>query len=261
MTRALSQTDHIFSFGLPFNLGPGALAFLAFCILGAAFIRGYSGFGFSALVVSASALVTNPLNFVPVVMLLAVAATIGQAPAAWPNADKRLLGLMLAGACIAMPVSVWGLASLDVDMLRLVISVWVLVMCAALLTGWSIRRQVGNGGRVAAGMVSGLANGAAVGGLPIALFLAAQNIAATVFRATMIFYLCAIDLVALPMLGLNGLISTDTFIAAGLALPLLGLGVWLGGKRFVSTAPENFRRMAISLLAFLALLGLVKSLF
>jgi hypothetical protein len=91
----MSQTDHIFSFGLPFNLGPGALAFLAFCILGAAFIRGYSGFGFSALVVSASALVTNPLNFVPVVMLLEVAATIGQAPAAWPNADKRLLGLML----------------------------------------------------------------------------------------------------------------------------------------------------------------------
>jgi hypothetical protein len=73
-------------------------------------------------------------------------------------------------------MSVWGLASLDVDMLRLVISLWVLVMCAALLTGWSIRRQVGTGGRVAAGMVSGLANGAAVGGLPIALFLAAQNI-------------------------------------------------------------------------------------
>jgi hypothetical protein len=163
------------------------------------------------------------------------------------------------GACIAMPMSVWGLASLDVDMLRLVISLWVLVMCAALLTGWSIRRQVGTGGRVAAGMVSGLANGAAVGGLPIALFLAAQNIPATVFRATMIFYLCAIDLVALPMLGLNGLISTDTFAAAGLSLPLLGLGVWLGGKRFVSTAPENFRRIAISLLAFLALLGLMKS--
>jgi hypothetical protein len=76
----------------------------------------------------------------------------------------------------------------------------------------------------------------------------------------MIFYLCAIDLVALPMLGLNGLISRDTFIAVALALPLLALGVWLGGKRFVSAAPENFRRMAISLLAFLALLGLLKSL-
>jgi uncharacterized membrane protein YfcA len=244
----------------PFELGPGAVAFLALAILAAAFIRGYSGFGFSALVVSASALVTNPLNFVPVVMLLEVAATIGQAPAAWPNASKRLLGLMLMGACVAMPVSIWGLASLDVDLLRLVISLWVLGMCAALLAGWSIRRKVGAAGHVAAGMVSGLANGAAVGGLPVALFLAAQNMPAIAFRATMIFYLCAIDLVALPMLGLNGLISRDTFIAVALALPLLALGVWLGGKRFVSAAPENFRRMAISLLAFLALLGLLKSL-
>jgi uncharacterized membrane protein YfcA len=255
----LSQTGDIIAFGLPFGLGPGAAMFLAFCILGAAFIRGYSGFGFSALVVSASALVTSPLYFVPVVMLLEVAATIGQAPAAWPNANKRLLGLMLLGACIMMPLSVWGLASLDVDVLRMVISLWVLAMCALLLNGWSIRRQVGAPGYVAAGLVSGLANGAAVGGLPVALFLAAQNIPAIVFRATLIFYLCAIDLVALPMLGFNGLITRNTWIAALISLPLLGLGVWLGGRRFISASPENFRRMAISLLAFLAVLGLLKS--
>ena len=234
--------------------------FLALAVLGAAFIRGYSGFGFSALVVSASSLVTSPLYLVPVVMLLEVAATIGQAPAAWPNANGKLLGLMLAGACLIMPLSVWGLASLDIDMLRLVISLWVLAMCGLLLTGWSFKRQVGTPGYLVAGMVSGLANGAAVGGLPVALFLAAQNIPAIVFRATMIFYLCAIDLVALPMLGFNGLITRDTWIAAAASLPLLALGVWLGGRRFVSTSPENFRRMAISLLAFLALLGLVKSL-
>jgi uncharacterized membrane protein YfcA len=233
--------------------------FLAFCVLVAAYIRGYSGFGFSALVVSASALVTNPLYIVPVVMLLEVVATVGQAPAAWPNANRKLLGLMLAGACLIMPLSVWGLASLDIDMLRLVISLWVLAMCGLLLTGWSFKRQVGAPGYLVAGMVSGLANGAAVGGLPVALFLAAQNIPAIVFRATMIFYLCAIDLVALPMLGLSGLITLDTWIAAAACLPMLALGVWLGGKRFVSTSPENFRRMAISLLALLALLGLVKS--
>jgi len=49
-------------------------------------------------------------------------------------------------------------------------------------------------------------------------------------------------------------------IAAALCIPLLGAGVWLGGRKFVSAAPENFRRMAISLLALLAMLGLVKSL-
>ena len=66
----------------PFGMDMLSTVFMAVVILGAAFIRGYSGFGFSALVVSASSLVTSPLYFVPVVMLLEVVATIGQAPAA-----------------------------------------------------------------------------------------------------------------------------------------------------------------------------------
>ena len=35
---------------LPFDMGTGAAAFMAVAVLIAAFVRGYSGFGFSALV-------------------------------------------------------------------------------------------------------------------------------------------------------------------------------------------------------------------
>ncbi len=245
---------------VPFDLTGWSLAWMAFAVLGAAYIRGYSGFGFSALVVSASGLVTNPLNFVPVVMLLEIAATAGQAPAAGKDVNRPLLGWLLLGATIGMPISIAFLSSLDTDLLRTVISIWILLMCAALLSGWSLRKQAGAAGVTGVGVVSGLANAAAIGGLPVALFLTAQNNPARMFRATMIFYLCAVDLVALPMLGYAGVISADTFIAAACCLPLLGAGVWLGGRKFVSAEPENFRRMAIGLLAFLAVLGLLKSL-
>ena len=39
---------------LPFEMGIGAAAFMAVAVLGSAFVRGYSGFGFSALVISAA---------------------------------------------------------------------------------------------------------------------------------------------------------------------------------------------------------------
>ena len=51
---------------MPFDLGPLALVWMA----GPGdlrcwpFVRGYSGFGYSAMVIAASSLVTNPLNFV-----------------------------------------------------------------------------------------------------------------------------------------------------------------------------------------------------
>jgi len=260
MTYRLARATAGLTMTIPFDLSYAALIWMAITVLGAAYIRGYSGFGFSALVVSASTLVTNPLNLVPVVMLMEILATAGQAPAAWRDADKRLLALLLGGAIISMPVAIMFLSSIDTDLLRLIISVWILVMCAALLSGWSLKAKVGNGGTAGVGVVSGLANAAAVGGLPVALFLTAQNLPARVFRATLIFYLCAIDIVALPMLGYAGVVNSGTFVAAAICAPLLALGVWLGGRRFITAAPENFRRMAISLLALLAVLGLAKSL-
>jgi uncharacterized protein len=43
-------------------------------------------------------------------------------------------------------------------------------------------------------------------------------------------------------------------------LPVIGLGIWLGGKHFLRTDPQDFRRFAIGLLALLAGFGLVKAL-
>ncbi|MBI1383865.1 MAG: TSUP family transporter [Rhizobiales bacterium] len=245
---------------MPLGLGEAGAAFLALAVLGAGFVRGYAGFGFSALVVSASAFVTNPLLVVPVVMLLEIAATVGQAPRAWPDLDRRLTLLLLAGAVVALPLAVALLTLLSVDHLRLVISGFILAISLALLMGWTLRRAIGTGGTFGVGLVSGFANAAAVGGLPVALFMTAQAIPARRFRATMIFYLTAIDLAALPMLWLAGVFTRESVVAALLALPLMVLGVTLGGRRFLSTPPESFRRMVIALLAVLAGLGLAKSL-
>ncbi len=247
-------------FAIPFQLGPMAVVFLAVVIFASAFIRGYSGFGFSALVVSGSALITDPLYMVPVVMILEIVATLGQARSTWPDLDRRMLLIMLAGALITMPLSVTILSRLDIDTVRLVLSSFILAMSIALLAGWSLKKRVGAPGMLGAGMASGIANAAAVGGLPIALFLAAQSIPARIFRATMMFYLCAIDIFALPMMVVAGIASTDTVVAAVLALPFLFAGIWLGSKRFLHTQPADFRRMTIILLAVMAILGLIKSL-
>ena len=54
---------------LPFDIGMMGAVWMAAAILIAAFVRGYSGFGYSAMVITASSLVTNPLNFVAVVVI------------------------------------------------------------------------------------------------------------------------------------------------------------------------------------------------
>ncbi len=244
----------------PFDLGIGQGAALALVLLGAAFVRGYSGFGFSALVVAGGGLFMNPLFLVPVVILCELAMTLVQGRAIASLIDWRRVGAMFIGAAIAMPVSIWALARIGTDPARLAISVLILGMCVILLAGWTLTRRIGVAGHAGVGVVSGLANGAAVGGLPVAAFMAAQPIPAAVFRATMVAYLTAIDLIALPLMWGQGLISRDTGLVFALSLPLLLVGLVLGGRHFLAASPQDFRRMTIWLLAALATLGIVKSL-
>ena len=246
---------------MPYDLGPGALVWLAVACLVAGFVRGYSGVGFSALLIAASSLVTNPLNFVAVVVILETIMSLQAAKGAGPAVDWKRVLWLLAGAAIGLPLGLWILTGVSEDTARAVISAYVLVMCVILLAGWRLRAEVrdapSNG---LAGIVSGLANAPGMGGLPVAAFFAAQPMPAAVFRATLIAYFPLLDLYSAPLYWLAGLVTWDTVSAALIALPVTLLGNWLGGRHFFGTDPQDFRRMAIVLLAGLALLGLGKAL-
>jgi len=244
---------------LPFDLGPGTLAALAILLVGAAYVRGYSGFGFSAIFIAGSALITNPLPLIPVVFACEMLMTVFQARGIRGHIDWRLVLALLGGAAIAIPLFVTAILSLDEAQVRLTISLIVLVMSVVLLSGWTLTRLIKTPGNIAIGALSGACNSAGIGGLPVAATMAAQPIPPARFRATMIVYLTGLDLITMPFLWHGGLVTWDTAYGAALAFPLLGIGVFLGGRRFGAASPEGFRTFAISLLLVLAVLGLIRT--
>ncbi|PUB10705.1 hypothetical protein DFP92_11750 [Yoonia sediminilitoris] len=244
---------------MPFDLGPGQAVALAVALLGAAFVRGYSGFGFSAIFIAFAALITNPLPLIPVVFSCEILMTVFQARGIRGHVDWRRVFALLAGAAVMLPLSVWTILSLGESAVRLTVSLIVLAMSLVLLSGWTLRRTIGAPGHFGVGILSGLCNGAGIGGLPVAAFMTAQPMAPQRFRATMIVFLTGLDLITMPLLWAGGLITWDTAAGLGLAFPLLGLGVWLGGRQFLAASPTTFRRFAVMLLLALALLGLLRA--
>ena len=235
-----------------------AAGFMAVACLIAAFVRGYSGFGFSALVVSASALVMNPLHIVGVVMVCEFLMTFQQWRGVRADVDwRRVLALML-GAFVGLPLGLWGITRVGVDTARMVIAVYVLFMCAVMSLGWRIRSQQGFGPHLGIGVFAGAANAVGMAGLPVASYFTAQGVAAGVFRGTLIAYFAALDLFSLPVMWASGIIVGDTFLLSLGALPLMFAGVWAGGRHFLKTDPQDFRKFAIGLLAVLALINLGK---
>ena len=202
---------------MPFDLGLAGALWMAVAVLVAGFVRGYSGFGYSAMVIAASRLVTNPLNFVAVVVLLEFAMSVQAWKGAGPAVDWRRVLFLLAGAAVGLPLGLWALTAISDQAARAAISAYVLVMCAVLLAGWRLAREVRGAGNAVAGVISGLANAPGMGGLPVAAFFAAQPMPATVFRATLIAYFPLLDLYSAPLYFMAGLVSWDTLWAAAWA--------------------------------------------
>lgn len=241
-----------------FGLSLGQAGFLAVALFGAAVIRGYSGFGFSAIFIACSALITNPVPLIPVVFACEIVMTTVQARGIRPHVDWPRAGMLLAGAALAILPAVAVIARLGEEAARLTVSTLILAVSLLLLSGWRLKRPVGRAGHLAIGMVSGAANGAGVGGLPTAAFLSAQPIPPAVFRATMIVFLTGIDLMTLPVMGAHGLIGQDTVMGAVFAFPVLLLGILAGTHLFRFATPERFRTGVTWLLVALAVMNLTR---
>ncbi|MBI1170753.1 TSUP family transporter [bacterium] len=244
---------------LPFGLGPLGLAWMILAMLVAGFVRGYSGFGFSAMTIAASSLVMNPLHFVACVVVWEMVMSLQAWSGLGSNVDWKRVGLLLGGAVIGLPLGIWALQTINEDQARAAISAYVLAMSVILLFGWRLKGETGALAHVGAGIVSGLANAPGMGGLPVVAFFAAQGIPPAVFRATLVAYFPILDVYSGPVYWYNGMVTWPTVTTTLIGLPLVLLANWLGSRHFLSTDPKDFRRFAILLLAGLAALGLIKA--
>jgi len=236
-----------------------ALIALGLVVFVAGYVRGFSGFGFSAIVVSAMALFMDPLVIIVMVMVFEIFASAVQLKTSYHHIDKPQLTRLLVGAVIGMPIGVALLVTLDVDLVRIIISLAILGLCLVLLSGWSFEKRPGVVKQLLAGAGSGLANSAAIGGLPVGLFLTAQNTTPAVFRANMIGYLFTLDIIGIGIMAYHGKFSVDIVLTAVATLPAMFLGVYFGSRQFFATPPTSFRRLVITLLIGLSFAGLAKS--
>jgi len=240
---------------------PVALAIMIVGLFIASLARGYSGFGFSAVLVSSWSLVGVPARAIAVALLLEVIASCVQAFSVWRDIPWRRVAFLLLGAAIGTGPGVLLLSSVPAESLKLGLSIFVFTAALLLLRGWKLRKKANDKGTFAVGIGSGVANGAVgMGGLPVALFLTADGDSPAKIRAAVTAYFFLLDVMGLTFLFYAGLVDQDTIKTAALAFPVLIIGMTLGTRHFLGATPEGFRRITLFMLILIALAGIIRSL-
>lgn len=237
------------------------LAYAIGCIFVGGIVRGYSGFGFSLLAISALSLILPPAAIIPPVFLLELAASLHLLPGAWQDVQWRPLRWLALGCFAGTPAGVYALAHVPAAPMTIALSLFVLAAAALLVRGYAPAREPGAAGTFATGMASGLCNGGfGMGGPPVVLFFFGSPAGARAGRASLIAFFVLTDAMGLAWQGSMGLLNRDTLWHAAAMLPPMLAGVWIGNRAFGQADPVAFRRRVLYLLMALAMVSAARAL-
>jgi uncharacterized membrane protein YfcA len=238
-------------------------------VAAAGVVRGFSGFGFSALSVAGLALLVSPARVVPAIFVLEVLASVSLLRGIARDIDWPWLSWLAIGNALFIPVGIVALAWLPEEPLRLVIGGLLLVAAVLMRLRVSLGLHPTAWIRLGTGLVSGLVNGlAAIGGIAVALLLNMSQMAPVRMRATMIVLFLFTDLYALGWAGVlstgvgarSGLLDAGTLSWVLWLTPPMLAGIWLGQRLFAVVSIVRFRQHVLTVLTLVSLLTVLRAL-
>lgn len=222
------------------------------CVLIAAFVRGYSGFGFSLLAISSMSLAVPPSTILPTIFMMEVVASVSLLPSIWHQIHWRDLMLLWGGCLICTPIGVKILAGVPVAPMKVALGIAVFGAVLLLQSGYSRKTMPTPLETFVTGGVAGLLNGAFGIIVPVIVFFFNSPAGVAVGRASLIAFLMGTDLMGLTFLSLQGLVTADSFTRFLVLLPALIVGQWFGTRSFKTAEQSDFRTWILRLLAVIA---------
>lgn len=241
--------------GLPLN----DLIIVAAAVLVAGVIRGFAGFGLSAIVMASVASTIPPIELIPMCFLLEVAASLAMFRGGMANANMKIVWILVIGSAIGVPAGLFATTSIDTDISKLLALLLILSLTLAQFFRLAPRFLATRNGLYLSGVAAGVATGlASVGGMVIALYVLASEASPRQMRASLVMFLAISMFTSLVyLIGYD--VMTITAIWRGVLMaPIVLLGVLLGSLLFRPAHEHLYKNACLLLLTLLAASGLMR---
>lgn len=230
-----------------------------FVVLLAGMVRGFAGFGMSALMMAGLALIMPPITLIPVCFMMESVASFMMFRGGFRMADRKVVGGLVAGTVIGTPLGLMATMAISTDTSRTIALALILLLALLQLLRTPPAILASRKGLYGAGLTAGIATGlASVGGMVVALYVLAQQAPAAKMRASLVLYL-AFSMVASGLwLYLSGLLDMLALQRSLIFAPIVILGVLLGTVLFRPSLEQFYKRFCLGLLMTVAMSGLLR---
>ncbi|WP_299671117.1 TSUP family transporter [uncultured Tateyamaria sp.] len=235
---------------------PG-LWWLVVAIIAAGLVRGFAGFGSGMIIMAAASSVLSPFAALAFLVVVELWGPLPNLRAALRVGDLREAKFLLLGVAVGLPVGLWTLSFVEPEMFGWGVSVAILILLGALLSGWRYSGPMGPRMIAGVGTFGGFLGGlAGIPGPPVILLYIASAKAIAVIRANFLLYLLGIDVMMLGIFLVFGLLDAQAVLIGLVLVPLYMMANVAGAWLFDPTAERLFRAVAYIVIAVSAILGL-----
>ena len=239
----------------------GTIAFCAVAIALAGVVRGFSGFGFGLVAVPAFSFVLHPAAAIALAMILQVFSGGIMLRDAWHHVDARLVTALSAGTILPLCLGFLVLETSSVDQIRIYMALVMLAVVVALSAGWRLKQPIGPRLSFATGAMCGLLNGTTgMGGPPAILVLLGSSMPSNAARANLAAYFTVLGIATIIGVAWLGHVSEGILVLAVVELPALVLATILGGRLYALGGQEQYRKLALAILAALGVVTILRGL-
>lgn len=225
--------------------------------LAAGTVYGFAGFGAALVFMPVAVVFVDPLMAVAAFSVSALISLVTVVPSAWKQAQKPAVGTMLVASWVAAPFGLWVLANADVTVARWAVSVVVLVTLVALVAGWRYQSRPGRRTWSGVGLGVGFLGGSTgLNGPILVLFQLGGQDSVEQSRANTACVLTLNSLGLMPLMALQGFLTSQAIWLGAVLLPLYGIGTLLGRALFRPQRVHLYRITAYTLIAAAGVAGL-----
>ena len=127
-------------FLLYFELSLVEIYFVIFTVFIASIIRGFNGFGFSAICISGFSFILPAIEIIPIILALEVIISIFMVPYVWNKIDWNFVFKLLIGITIGSPIGLYLLKYLSSDVTHLTVCILVIFFSFLLMKGYENKK-------------------------------------------------------------------------------------------------------------------------